>query len=67
MLTGMSLLLQVVVDHRKNGSALNVENKKVVVKVQEILRNQQMAGTFIVSGKTDPHCEISYLILKSLT
>ena len=37
------LLLDAFMDHRKNGSALSVEDKKIVVKGQETLR-KSMAG-----------------------
>ena len=43
------LLLELIVDHRKD-LALSVEDQKVVVKWRETLKSQQLVRAFVVSG-----------------
>ena len=60
------LLLEVLIDHRKNDSALGVEDQKAV-KGERPLESQQLVGTFVTSRKMAPHHGRCYLILKSCT
>ena len=59
------LLLGAFTNHRKNSSAVSVENKKVVVKGQYTPRKLTLVGTFVASGRTAPHHGQSYPILIS--
>ena len=45
------LLLQACNDHRNNGSALNVKNKKKLSKGKKSSESQQLVGTYVASGR----------------
>ena len=49
------LLLEALINHRKDGSVLSVENQRVVLKGEKPLESQQLVGTFVANGKADPH------------
>ena len=56
-------LLEAVIGYRKNGSALSVEDQRIVIKKgKKRLESQQLDGTFVVSIKTAPHYGRSYPI-----
>ena len=54
------LLLESFINHRKNGPALSIEDQKVVIKGQEMLRKS-------TADKTDPHHGRSYPTLRNHT
>ena len=47
--------LEAFVNHRKKGSALSVEVHKVFIKGEKLLESQQLVGTFVANGQTDPN------------
>ena len=61
------LLLEAFIYHRKNGSALSVEDQKVASKGTKPFKSQQLVWTFAANGKTDPHHGRGYPTLRKCT
>ena len=61
------LLLEAFIDHRKNGSALRVEEQKIFVKGKKPLESQQLVRTFVANGNLEPNHGRSYQTLWNCT